>query len=78
MKSLKFQAHSIKKKNHVVIFEMKNLTVTRSKDMKLKRQRCNTIAFKSYFNVGIVEHLNILQDTWVNLNTIDGAQKRIR
>ena len=35
---------------------MNNASVTRGNGMKLKVQRYNTIAHKSYFNVKVVDH----------------------
>ena len=42
--------------NPEVLFEMNNASVTRGNGMKLKVQRCNTIARKSYINIRVVDH----------------------
>ena len=46
--------------NPEVFFKMNSTSVTRGNGMKLKVQRYNTIACKSYFNVRVVDHWNRL------------------
>ena len=57
--------------NPEVLFEMNNASVTRGKGMKLKVQKINTIARKSYFNVRDVDHWNRLPVLVVSSKTID-------
>ena len=53
----KFQIlNNFDKINPEVLFEMNNASVTRGNGMKLKVQRYNTIARKSYFSVRVVDH----------------------
>ena len=51
---------------------MNNVSITRGNGMKLKAQRYNTIAGKSYFSVRAVDHWNRLPASVVCSNTIDG------
>ena len=67
----------IDKINPKVLFEMNNASVTRGNGMKLKVQRCNTIARKSYFNVRVVDHWNRLPASVINSKTIDIFKSRL-
>ena len=57
--------------NPEVFFEMNNASITRVNRMKLKIQRYNTIARKSYFIVRVVDHWNKLPASVVNYKIID-------
>ena len=59
------------------LFEMNNVSVTRGNGMKLKGQRYNTTARKSYFPVRVVDHWNKLPTSVVCSNTIDGFKSRL-
>ena len=64
--------------NREVLFEMNNASVTRGNGMKLKVQRYNTIARKSYFNVfRVVDHWNRLPASVVSSKTIDIFKSRL-
>ena len=67
----------IDKINPKVLFEMNNASVTRDNGMKLKVQRCNTIARKSYFNVRVVDHWNRLPASVVDYKIIDIFKSRL-
>ena len=57
--------------NPEMLFEMNNTSVTRDNGMKLKVQKFNTIARKSYFTVRVVDHWNRLPTSVVSSKTID-------
>jgi hypothetical protein len=59
------------------LFEMNNVSVTRGNGMKLKGQRYNTIARKSYFSVRVIDHWNKLPTSVVCSNTIDSFKSRL-
>ena len=59
------------------LFEMNNATVTRGNGLKLKGQRYNTIARKSYFSVRVVDHWNRLPASVVGSDTINGFKSRL-
>ncbi len=59
------------------LFEVNNATVTRGNGMKLKGQRCNTIARKSYFSVRVVDNWNRLPASVVFSDTIDCFKSRL-
>ena len=59
------------------LFAMNTATVTRGNGMKLKGQRCNTIARQSYFNVRVVDTWNRLPASVVSSKTIDSFKSRL-
>ena len=59
------------------LFEINNATVTRGNGKKLKGQRYNTIARKSYFSVRIVDHWNKLPASVVCAETINSFKSRL-
>ena len=63
--------------NPEVLFEINNTSVTRGNGMKLKVQKYNTIARKSYFNVRVVNHWNRLPASIVNYKTINILKSRL-
>ena len=63
--------------NPEVLFEMNNESVTRGNGMKLKVQRYNTVARKSYFNVRVVDHWNRLPASVVSSKTMDIFKSRL-
>ena len=56
---------------------MNNALVTRGNDMKLKVQRYNTIARKSYFSVRVVDHWSRLPASIVSYKTMDSFKSRL-
>ena len=58
-------------------FAMNNASVTRGNGMKLKVQRYNTIARKSYFNIRVVDSWNRLPASVVNSKIIDIFKSRL-
>ena len=63
--------------NPEVLFETNNRSVMRGNGMKLKVQRYNTIARKSYFNVRVVGHWNRLPASVVSSKIIVIFKSRI-
>ncbi len=59
------------------LFEMNNATVTRGNGMKLKGQRYNTIARKSYFSVRVVDHWNRLPASVVCSDSVDSFKSQL-
>ena len=63
--------------NPEALFEINSTTITRSNGMKLRGQRCNTVARKAYFNVRVVDLWNSLPSTVVSSVTIDSFKARL-
>ena len=63
--------------NPEVLFEINNESVTRGNGMKLKVQRYNTIARKSYFNVKVVDHWNRFPASVVSFKIKDIFKSRL-
>ena len=63
--------------NSEELFEMNNTSVTRGNGMKLKVQRYNTIARKSYLNVRVYDNCNRLPISVVSSKTIDSFKSRL-
>ena len=56
---------------------MNNASVTRANGMKLKVQKFNKIARKSYFNAKVVDHWNRFSASVVSCKTIDIFKSRL-
>ena len=59
------------------LFEMNNTTITRGNGMKLKGQRYNTVARKSYFTVRVIDQWNRLPASVISSDTIDCFKSRL-